>query len=70
MGIHLTTLAICENCPFFEPTTVKYESDNTVYKTEVLCETYNQCKRAFYKGVRAAEQISQAGGEEDDRINN
>jgi hypothetical protein len=70
MGIRLTTLAICEECPFFEARTVKFESDNIVCSTEVLCETYNQCKRAFDKGVRVAEQISQAGGEEDDRINN
>lgn len=67
MGISLMTFAICEECPYFEARTVKYESDNTVYRTEVLCETYNQCQRAFYKGVRATEQISQAESEEDDK---
>ena len=67
MGIRLTALAICEDCPFFESTTVKYESDNTVYRTDVLCENYNQCQRAFYKGARAAEQISHEESEEDDK---
>jgi len=47
MGLCLTTLAICKDCPFFEATTVKFESDNMVYRTEVLCETYDQCKRAY-----------------------
>lgn len=68
MGLCLTALAICEDCPHFMARTVKYESDNFVYRTEVLCETYYQCERAFNKGARAAEQIAQEGGKEDDRI--
>lgn len=67
MGLCLTALAICEDCPFFEARTVKFESDNSVCRTEVLCENYYQCKRAFHEGVTAAEQISQAGSEEDDK---
>lgn len=68
MGLCLTALAICNDCPFFEARTVKFENDNDVCRTEVLCENYYQCKRAFYKGARAAEQIAQEGGKEDDRI--
>lgn len=47
MGICLIKLAICENCPHFMARTVKHESDNFVYRTEVLCETYYQCERAY-----------------------
>lgn len=56
MGLCLTTLAICEGCPFFEARTVKFESDNIVYRTEVLCETYNQCIRAYEAGRESSKE--------------